>query len=202
MPAQPAQGPARWPRATRRIWPARRRIQPCADRAAATTAKSDGSSAVEAADAAAAVVGPTSGRADRTARRSGPQYARARRMGLTAVSQVGLGSPGGRWTGTGAAASTWSWTRSAGSAPGRAGRWRRSRARPGRPVTRPCGGYRAWGPDDGRLSRPVLRAAGGETPLAASPGSGACVASCPDARERIICAYAAIGGAVHLRAGC
>src|SRR5208282_3797813 len=27
-----------------------------------------------------------------------------------------------------------------------------------------------WGPDDGRLSRPVLRAAGGETPPADSPG--------------------------------
>jgi hypothetical protein len=30
-----------------------------------------------------------------------------------------------------------------------------------------------WGPDDGRPSRPVLRAAGGETPPADSPGSRA-----------------------------
>jgi hypothetical protein len=38
-------------------------------------------------------------------------------LGLTAVGQVSRGSPGGHWTGTGAAASTWPWTRSAGSAP-------------------------------------------------------------------------------------
>jgi hypothetical protein len=34
-----------------------------------------------------------------------------------------------------------------------------------------------WGPDDGRLSRPVLRAAGGETPPADSPGRTGCGAS-------------------------
>ena len=39
-------------------------------------------------------------------------------LGLTAVGQVSRGSPGGRWTGTGGAAWTWPWTRSAGSAPG------------------------------------------------------------------------------------
>ena len=44
--------------------------RPCADRAAERTAKIYGSSAVEAVDAAA-VVGATSGQADRTARRSG-----------------------------------------------------------------------------------------------------------------------------------
>jgi len=33
-------------------------------------------------------------------------------------------------------------------------------------------------------------------------GSGARVASCLDARERIICAYTAVRRAVHLRAGC
>jgi hypothetical protein len=53
--------------------------RPCADRTAETIAKSYGSSAVEAADAAA-VVGATSGQADRTARRSGPQYGCERRM--------------------------------------------------------------------------------------------------------------------------
>ena len=39
-------------------------------------------------------------------------------LGLTAVGQVSRGSPGGPWIGTGGAAWTWSWTRSAGSAPG------------------------------------------------------------------------------------
>jgi hypothetical protein len=39
-------------------------------------------------------------------------------LGLTAVGQVSRGSPGGRWIGTGGGAWTWSWTRSAGSAPG------------------------------------------------------------------------------------
>ena len=51
--------------------------RPCADRAAERIAKSYGTSALEAADAAAAVVGATRGQADRTARRSGWQYARA-----------------------------------------------------------------------------------------------------------------------------
>jgi len=39
-------------------------------------------------------------------------------LGLTAASQLSRGSPGGPWIGTGGAASTSSWTRSAGSAPG------------------------------------------------------------------------------------
>src|SRR5437763_522041 len=38
--------------------------------------------------------------------------------GLTAVGQVSRGSPGGPGTGTGGAAWTWWWIRSAGSAPG------------------------------------------------------------------------------------
>src|SRR6185312_12800073 len=41
-----------------------------------------------------------------------------------------------------------------------------------------------WGPDDGRLSRPVLRAAGGETPPADSPGGEACVAISMSRAER------------------
>ena len=65
---------------------------------------------------------------------------------------------------------------------------------PARPV-RPLAARRRspqaglWGPDDGRPSRPVLRAAGGETPPADSPASRSdsrevCVRSEPDDRSR------------------
>src|SRR5262249_56529031 len=40
------------------------------------------------------------------------------RPGLMAAGRVSRDSPGGGWTGTGAAASTWPWTRSGGWAPG------------------------------------------------------------------------------------
>src|SRR6185437_7554573 len=50
-----------------------------------------------------------------------------------------------------------------------------------------------WGPDDGRLSRSVLRAAGGETPPADSPGLAADWIVVQGARERSLCEP---GGAV------
>jgi hypothetical protein len=59
--------------------------RPCADRAAERTAKSYGSSAAD----AAAVVGATSGQADRTARLSGPQYGRERRRDNAPVPPLG-----------------------------------------------------------------------------------------------------------------
>jgi hypothetical protein len=43
---------------------------------------------VQAADAVAAVVGAASGQADRTARRSGPQYGRERRMDNSPVPPI------------------------------------------------------------------------------------------------------------------
>ena len=59
--------------------------RPYANPAAETTTKSHGSSAVQAADAAAAVAGATSRQADRTARRSGPHRRRERRMDTAPV---------------------------------------------------------------------------------------------------------------------
>src|SRR5262245_4820157 len=55
-------------------------------------------------------------------------------LGLMAVARVSRGSRGGRWSTTGGTASTWSWTRSGGCAPGslrRLSRSRRGRSRPG-----------------------------------------------------------------------
>ena len=54
----------------------------------------------------------------------------------------------------------------------------------------------------GSISRYVSTSAPGSRSRSADlRGSGACVACCPDARERIICAYAPVRRGVHLRAG-
>jgi hypothetical protein len=62
-----------------------------------------------------------------------------------------------------------------------------------------------WGPDDGRPSRPVLRAAGGETPPPTRPASGTqqshppCAQNCHSAwlhisaeRQRLSCFYVTV----------